>query len=141
MAVSWPVVLFAFAALHELGVDVERIRPIREAGDIARAHFTSQERQALEAAFPTDQPRTFFRIWARKEALVKALGIGLTADLSSVDVLNRPEPVPHATPAAVELSENWALADFDVGAGFAAALCLPAGWAIESPGRGTRPAS
>jgi len=135
MAASWPIVLFAFASRHELGVDVERIRPIDEAADIAATHFTAQEQRALSAALPADQPRTFFRIWTRKEALVKAIGIGLTADLSSVDVLDRPEPVPHASPSAVKISEDWALADLDLGPGLAAALCLPAGWAIvASPG-------
>lgn len=130
MAASWPVVLFAFASHHELGVDVERIRPIDEAADIAATHFTAQEQQALSAALPADQPRTFFGIWTRKEALVKAIGIGLTADLSSLDVLHRPELVPHDSPAGAEISEVWALADLDLGPGLAAALCLPAGWAI-----------
>ena len=135
MAASWPVGLFAFASHHELGVDVERIRPIDGAADIAATHFTAQEQQAFSAAPPADQPRIFFRIWTRKEALVKAIGIGLTADLSSVDVLGRPDPVPRAGPSAAEISEDWALADLDLGPGLAAALCLPAGWAIvASPG-------
>lgn len=66
---------------EELGIDVERIRPIDDAPAIAERMFTSEERQALRAVAPGLFAETFFRYWTRKEAIVKSLGWGLSHPL------------------------------------------------------------
>ena len=68
------VALFAFSKSSAVGVDVEAIRPIREADAIAAQFFSPFERLACEI----DDPLGFLRCWTRKEALVKALGDGLS---------------------------------------------------------------
>jgi len=49
--------------------------------DLFRRHLTPAERDGLEGLAPkgeTAQYRAFFRVWAMKEAYIKALGVGLS---------------------------------------------------------------
>jgi 4'-phosphopantetheinyl transferase len=80
------VALFAFSKGSEIGVDVEAIRPIREADAIAAQFFSPLERLVCEM----DNPLGFLRCWTRKEALVKALGEGLCMPLEQFDIAHAP---------------------------------------------------
>ncbi|HEU5297010.1 MAG TPA: 4'-phosphopantetheinyl transferase superfamily protein [Burkholderiaceae bacterium] len=71
------VLAFAGAAV---GVDVQCRRPELNFDDIAAEVFSTGERTRLQSAAPQDRARCFFDTWARKEALLKALGIGLLTD-------------------------------------------------------------
>lgn len=68
------VALFAFSRTSEVGVDVEAIRPIREADAIAAQFFSPSERLACAR----HKPLGFLRCWTRKEALAKAFGVGFS---------------------------------------------------------------
>lgn len=71
-----------------IGIDVEAIRPIRDLMKLARSSFTEDEVLHLQE-FPLEQrQRAFFRVWVRKEAMLKALGSGLSG-LSHVSVWAR----------------------------------------------------
>lgn len=68
----------------ELGVDVERVRPISE--KVASRFFSRAECETL-ASIPADQAdRSFHECWTGKEAFVKALGSGLSVPLDSFEV-------------------------------------------------------
>jgi 4'-phosphopantetheinyl transferase len=69
---------------HELGVDVEHVRPLKE--DIAERFFSRAEVAALRAMPEHAQLDAFYRCWTRKEAVVKAIGEGLSRPLDSFDV-------------------------------------------------------
>ena len=57
-----------------VGVDVERIRPVREARHLM-AHFFSESENAVWRAQPlAQQTEAFFERWTRREALLKAVG-------------------------------------------------------------------
>jgi 4'-phosphopantetheinyl transferase len=81
LAHSGEWLLFALARDRELGVDVEQHRVMRDAIDIARRFFAPPEVAALEALDPARHHDTFFRVWTRKEAIVKATGQGISAGL------------------------------------------------------------
>ena len=76
----------AFCALAPadlpIGLDAERIDPSRASDALAARWFSESERALLAAA--TDHGACFFRIWTRKEALVKHSGDGMRA-LSETD--------------------------------------------------------
>lgn len=69
-----------------VGIDVEVIRPIDGVADIAKACFSTRERQALSALPAGKCLSAFFVCWTRKEACVKALGLGLSIDIRSLEV-------------------------------------------------------
>ncbi len=84
---SGDVALCAVSGTGEVGVDVEVVKPLRNVEGLATRHFSEAELgdwRALEAA---DQLQGFYRVWTRKEALLKAAGLGLSRPLDRVDTL------------------------------------------------------
>ena len=74
-------------ANREVGIDLES--PLRsvDAMAVVRRFFSEAERRGFDAMPPgADRDRLFFRVWTRKEALVKAIGRGLSCPLSSFTV-------------------------------------------------------
>src|ERR1017187_5397032 len=61
----------------EIGVDVERFRPMQECMAIAERFFPPLEAAELAAVPPEGREVEFFRLWTRIEAKLKARGIGL----------------------------------------------------------------
>lgn len=74
---------FSFDA-HAIGIDIEENNLQFDYLDIADLYFSNLEKQSLNCQFPSNQ---FFKIWTRKEAMTKALGIGLSDELIQIDVL------------------------------------------------------
>jgi len=67
-----------------VGVDIELRRPIAGVEALARLVFSDPERRELELA--SDPVAAFLNGWTRKEAYVKALGLGLSAPLEQITV-------------------------------------------------------
>ena len=77
-----------------VGCDVERIDPAIDVMQAAAAVFSPGEHNALRALPSSLQPEAFARTWTRKEAYIKALGVGFTAGLEKTDV-TPPPGQPH----------------------------------------------
>ena len=101
----------------EVGVDIEEWRPVEPA--VARRYFTAAERAELAAM---EFREGFFRCWTRKEAVIKAVGLGLSMPLGSFDVTLGAAP----RLARIEggAASEWHLADLSPGPGCAAALAI-----------------
>lgn len=82
---SSELALCALKRDSELGIDVELIRPVPEAMQIARRNFSAAECRYLDAVGQL-LPETFFECWTRKEAYIKATGDGLSVPLDEFDV-------------------------------------------------------
>lgn len=106
-----------------IGVDVEAIRPLPDALRIARAHFAPDEAAALAAVAPETMEGAFFGLWTRKEAVVKALGSGLSLPLDRFSISVPPEP-----PRLLRMAQAgaWTLAEIDAGLGYAATVAVRA---------------
>ena len=78
--------LIGLADRGRLGVDVEVLRPIDDLQKLAAANFARAEVSALELTPPAGQGEAFLRIWTCKEALIKAVGDGLSIPLHSFTV-------------------------------------------------------
>ncbi len=76
----------AVAYQRIVGVDIERIRPVDDALDLARGSFSREETELLRAAPASTRSLAFLTIWTRKEAFVKAMGAGLSMPLDVFDV-------------------------------------------------------
>jgi 4'-phosphopantetheinyl transferase len=68
----------------EVGVDVEDIRPIDT--DVAKRYFSPAENASLAALGGWERLEAFYRCWTRKEAILKAEGVGLRTPLDWFDV-------------------------------------------------------
>jgi 4'-phosphopantetheinyl transferase len=73
---SADMAVYAFTALKQVGVDIERIRENYNPAT-AQRFFSSQENAALQSLPAAERRNAFYRIWARKEAVIKTLGKGL----------------------------------------------------------------
>ncbi|SOY58541.1 putative 4'-phosphopantetheinyl transferase superfamily protein [Cupriavidus taiwanensis] len=123
--------LLAFARACRLGVDVERRAGDRELAHVAdlpgfgRGIFSAQEAQRLARARPASAD-ALLSIWTRKEALLKALGTGLSADPTAYTTEDDwPRGAGHwrASRDGTPMS-GWTCLDLDAGAGFRAALAV-----------------
>ena len=86
VAHSGDLALYAVATDGAVGVDVELMTPLPDARDIAGSFFSKAEQRALSVIPERDQCAAFYRIWTRKEAYLKATGMGLFTPLESFDV-------------------------------------------------------
>ena len=84
---SGGLALCAVGQCGEVGVDIERIRSLSYPGALARNHLSPGER-CLRSDWEAAAARPeFFRMWARKEAILKAAGLGLSRPLGRVDTI------------------------------------------------------
>jgi 4'-phosphopantetheinyl transferase len=121
---SADLALIAFARGREVGVDLEFHRPLPEAAEMAKAFFSASEIAELAQVPEAAKQKIFFDGWARKEAFVKAIGLGLSFPLNHFSVSLSPgQPaallqVEH-DPAAVE---RWSMQAIDASPNCSAAL-------------------
>jgi 4'-phosphopantetheinyl transferase len=126
LAHSGGAALYAFAVGQEVGVDLELIRPDFATMTVARNFFAPEEVTALCALRGEDFVTSFYRCWTRKEAYVKAKGLGLSLPLSSFVVSVRPDDAPLLLIDRFDIRKQrqWMLRDVTVGEGFAAAVAV-----------------
>lgn len=82
---SGAVALIGFADDGEIGVDVEVLRSTPDLDSLVRLHFSAGEREAMEATSRESRDMAFLLGWTRKEACLKAIGVGLNVAPESVD--------------------------------------------------------
>lgn len=78
--------LIAISSEGPVGVDLEWMRPVQDLAELAREHFTAQEAEGLLALAPDEHLAAFLRVWTRKEACLKAWGVGLEWPGRDLDV-------------------------------------------------------
>jgi len=79
---SKDLAIIAFNKEHPIGVDVEFIQRKPDYAAIARRFFSPIETAALLALPKKEQLKNFFILWTYKEAFIKAVGKGLSYNLS-----------------------------------------------------------
>ncbi len=120
--------LYAVTRGRVVGIDIEYIREDFATLEIAE-HFFSKDEVAALKLLPMDQ-RTlgFFNCWSRKEAFIKAKGIGVSYPLDRFSV----SLVPGEPPALLKVNDDkrevarWKMYELNPIAGYAAALIAAA---------------
>lgn len=78
--------LVGLHALQPVGVDVEVARPLNDLNGLVASALSADERHTAERLGPADRLAHFYGCWTRKEAALKALGVGVAAPLPTIDV-------------------------------------------------------
>jgi len=134
---SGGAVLIALAYGREVGVDVEWQRPIHELDAIARTVMSITELEAWSRLPPAGQFTAFYHLWTRKEAYLKAIGLGLFREPRDISVPVSTEPLEQdPLPAPVTVQDQreagaWRLCDVPVWESFSAAVCWQGSDAVD----------
>ena len=96
------LVVYAVTCGRQVGIDVERIRVLPDADDVAERFFAVAEREVLRRLPPDQRPTAFFTCWTRKESYIKAIGDGLSCPLDRFEVTL----APGAAPALVRIGDD-----------------------------------
>lgn len=115
--------LIAIAVENEIGVDLERVGATLP-DSIAQVILSRNEVQELSTLEQRERSSELYRVWTRKEAVLKAAGTGIQVDPRLVevvagDVVNLPSG---ASPI------SWGVLSFIPRTSFVAALCGEAAW-------------
>ena len=110
-------VAIAVTVGHEIGVDIEIPRVMSDRDDLVRRYFSASEIAAYDSIESARRDEAFFRLWTRKEAFVKGIGLGLSRPLDSFTV-GLGIPVRLDAPGDVA----WSLHHLDPGESFVGAV-------------------
>jgi 4'-phosphopantetheinyl transferase len=109
-----------------VGLDIEGLRPVKE--NIAARYFSQAEHRELACLPAADQLAGFYRCWTRKEAVLKALGDGLSRPLDSFDVsVARDTPILERLDGDPGAMRHWTLFHLEPAPGFVGAIACRAG--------------
>jgi 4'-phosphopantetheinyl transferase len=111
--------VYAIARERNLGIDVEHVRPESAGEDIAKRYFSAREVSDLRTLPPEARVEGFFHCWTRKEAYLKATGMGLQIPLDSFSVNLLPGQ-PAQFLGGVE--PRWHIAAYHPAEGYVAAV-------------------
>ena len=121
--------LIAVCRGREVGVDLERVRSITEAGRIVASFFSASELAEFNAILEEDKALAFHRGWTRKEAVLKGSGMGLAGLASHLETgFGTTGLTPRFTPARPSSRvDRWMLWEAAPRPGFVAALVVDVG--------------
>jgi len=112
----------------DIGVDLEQVASSEDWRDLAQRFFAPSEVAAIQSLPDARQLSAFYTCWTRKEAFVKALGLGLSHPLDSFDVSVDPEGPARLLSIAgsVASASEWRLEDVSEPPTYAAAVAVRA---------------
>ncbi|MEA5511279.1 4'-phosphopantetheinyl transferase superfamily protein [Crocosphaera sp. UHCC 0190] len=83
---SQELAIYGITCDRLIGVDVEYIRPMSDAEQLAKRFFCPQEAEKIKTLSPPDKDQAFFQLWTAKEAYLKATGEGISGGLDKVEI-------------------------------------------------------
>ena len=116
---SHGICMLAFTLGREIGIDLEPVQAEFAGDEIAERYFSARELAELRSLPAASKAKGFFLCWTRKEAYMKARGLGLQIPLDSFSVSLTP-----GNPAILESADShrWSLRSFEPAPNFAGAI-------------------
>jgi 4'-phosphopantetheinyl transferase len=123
---SGDYVVVAVGRAAAVGVDVEQVRPGLDLMGVGARVFTPAELASIADTPEAQKALRFFRQWTFKEAVVKAVGLGLSLDLKRFEIAfiqDSPQLISHGA-AELGTTSDWRLEAVAVEDGYSAALAV-----------------
>ena len=118
-------VLYAFSLKRLVGIDLELVHPMADIDDFAAQFFCASECALLSALSGSVKLDTFFELWTCKEALLKAMGDGLTRPINEVEIeLSEDGPRLISIGGDCSQADDWQIRLFQPAPGYQAALAV-----------------
>jgi len=114
---------YAFSRDHELGVDIEYMRPQKDLAGMMRHVGSSKEQAEILGLSEDDAYEAFYWLWTRKEAFIKACGRGLGMGLRSIHIGTRESDSPISVEYKNERLPEWFVQDINPPKIYKLALC------------------
>lgn len=96
-------IVYAFSYSGPIGVDVEAIDPNIELDKLMKRFFHPREAEGILELPNSLQVQAFFKCWSQKEAIIKAIGQGLSIPLDDFQV----EVDPRKSDKLIFIKEKW----------------------------------
>lgn len=115
--------LIAISTHYPVGIDIEQERSDFNFESIAQRQFSFGEQKIFSTLPSVLKKKSFFLCWSRKEAFIKAIGMGLSFPLKQFEVSLDPRQLsPLLTIHKEGVSKEWILHHLEVASGYSAAL-------------------
>jgi len=130
MSHSDDLVLIAVSRGRRVGIDIERIRGLRDMDAILDGFFSDGERASLRSRTGPERARAFFLFWTRREAAAKAIGLGIYEAFARLDLPPRDTDTTGfrvqlpLSRTVTDATAGWWMRDIHPAPGFAGALCV-----------------
>jgi 4'-phosphopantetheinyl transferase len=123
-------VLVAFHPHLEIGADIETMHRDTDHERVSAHYFTPEE--VTDIASASDGKRRFLELWTRKEAVLKASGVGIMDDLKAlrVDGKRNEMTITHADFARLA-APSYHVSTFHVGADHVISTAAPSGTDVQ----------
>lgn len=131
-------VLVAISPDMEIGVDLETFSRRVDHDAVAGHYFTGDEVRSLSGLAEPERKRGFLELWTRKEAVLKATGVGIMEDLRNLSVLGPTSRMRITHPELLRMAEplyqvrSWIIGDLHI-ASLAAPRAQPVEWREYRP--------
>ncbi|MGD1897935.1 MAG: 4'-phosphopantetheinyl transferase family protein [Phormidesmis sp.] len=123
---SGELALCVLGYAHRVGIDIEKIKKIQRLDGMMERCLVSSEQRYVEAA--THPLKAFLTYWTCKEAYLKAIGLGLSQSMTSVQVEIDP---PRLTAVPTGCEDGWKLHLIAVPEAYTAALVVAGGASVD----------
>ncbi len=111
MSNSGKFVVIAFSRDSEVGIDIEKIRPLHDLDDMISRNFTSREIRFITAR-TEERISRFFRLWTVKESYLKAIGEGMRLPPDSLEFAIENDRIRQLSVEGVFDQEDWNFKEF-----------------------------
>lgn len=116
---SGELALCAFSDHRPVGIDIEKLKPISHLESMMARCLLEKEQAAVNAA--QNPLEAFLQHWTCKEAYLKAIGMGLSQSMQTVEIDMTP---PRLKNVPQDCAEGWHLHKIDVPAPYVGALVV-----------------
>ena len=116
--------LAAMALLRDLrvGIDIEAKRPLTDTTLLARRILGPRERERFDALPESAREAALLAAWTSKEAVLKAVGTGISGSLRSIEMLA--DAGDHAVVHDAEPQAIWSLCKLSMPSGYQGAVAV-----------------